>query len=168
MWVVAKIKSKEQNIFKKNLIDKLGNNTKFYCPKIAYYKNAKNNKRLKFEKFILENYIFCYHEKFNQSSYFNQVQFLRGLQYFLKGHFQNQTQIKSFINMCKSFEDETGNLKASFFKKLISRKAQFISGPLTNIIFEIIEKQNNKLKILVGNIITTISDKKNYLYRPIY
>ena len=70
--------------------------------------------------------------------------------------------------MCKSFEDETGNLKASFFKKLISRKAQFISGPLTNIIFEIIEKQNNKLKILVGNIITTISDKKNYLYRPIY
>ena len=29
MWVVAKIKSKEQNIFKKNLIDKLGNNTKF-------------------------------------------------------------------------------------------------------------------------------------------
>jgi len=36
------------------------------------------------------------------------------------------------------------------------------------MIFEIIEKQNNKLKILVGNIITTISDKKNYLYRPIY
>ena len=27
--------------------------------------------------------------------------------------------------------------------------------------------QKNKLKILVGNIVTTISDKKNYLYRPV-
>ena len=69
--------------------------------------------------------------------------------------------------MCKSFEDETGNLKASFFKKLISRKAQFISGPLTNMIFEIIEKQKNKLKIIIGEIVTTISDKGNYLYRSV-
>ena len=168
MWVVAKIKSKELNIFKKNLSEKLGENTKFYCPKIVYYKNAKNNKRLRFEKFILENYIFCYHEKFQQKVYLNHVQSLKGLQYFLKGYFQNQKQINTFINLCKSFEDETGNLKASFFKTLISKKAQFISGPLTNMIFEIIEKQNNKLKILVGNIITTISDKKNYLYLPIY
>ena len=33
--------------------------------------------------------------------------------------------------------------------------------------FEILEKQKNKLKILIGNVVTTISDKKNYLYRPI-
>jgi len=168
MWVVAKIKGKELSIFKKHLTEKLGENIKFYYPKISYYKNSKNNKLLKSEKYILENYIFCYHEKFSYSNNFNQVQFLKGLQYFLNGHFQNQRQIKNFINLCKSFEDENGNLKAAFFKTLVSKKAQFISGPLTNMIFEIIEKQNNKLKILVGNIITTISDKKNYLYRPIY
>ena len=47
------------------------------------------------------------------------------------------------------------------------KKAIFISGPFINMIFEILERQKNKLKILVGNIVTTISDNKNYLYRPI-
>ena len=50
---------------------------------------------------------------------------------------------------------------------MITKKAEFISGPFSNMIFEIIERQKNKLKILVGNIVTTISDNKNYLYRPI-
>jgi len=35
------------------------------------------------------------------------------------------------------------------------------------MMFEIIERQKNKLKILLGNIVTTVSDKNNYLYRPI-
>ena len=35
------------------------------------------------------------------------------------------------------------------------------------MIFEILEKQKNKLKILIGNIVTTIPNKANYLYRPI-
>ena len=35
------------------------------------------------------------------------------------------------------------------------------------MIFEILEKQKNKLKIIVGNIVTTISDTGNCLYRPI-
>ena len=50
---------------------------------------------------------------------------------------------------------------------MISKKAKFISGPFTNMIFEILEKQKNKLKILIGNIETTIPNKTNYLYRPI-
>ena len=50
---------------------------------------------------------------------------------------------------------------------MITKKAKFVSGPFTNMIFEVIEKQKNKLKILVGNVVTTISDKNNYLYRPI-
>ena len=40
---------------------------KFYCPKIQHHKYFKN-KLKKFEKHILENYIFCYHEKFNKIS----------------------------------------------------------------------------------------------------
>ena len=36
------------------------------------------------------------------------------------------------------------------------------------MVFEILERKKNKLKILIGNIVTTISDNKNYLYRPIW
>ena len=73
----------------------------------------------------------------------------------------------SFINYCKSFENEDGYITAAFFKKIITKNAKFVSGPFTNMMFEIIEKQKNKFKVLIGNIVTTISDKKNYLYLPI-
>ena len=55
---------------------------------------------------------------------------------------------------------------STFFKNVIKNRGQFISGPFTNMMFEIIEKQKNKLKIVVDNIVTTVSDNK-YLYRPI-
>ena len=166
MWAIAKIKKKELNIFRKKLVDEFGQSIKFYCPKIQHHKYFKN-KLKKFEKHILENYIFCYHEKFNKISNINKVQFLQGLEYFLDGHYQNQNEIKKFIDHCKSFENKDGYLTQAFFKTMIVKKAQFVSGPLSNMMFEILEKQKNKLKILIGNVVTTISDKKNYLYRPI-
>ena len=52
-------------------------------------------------------------------------------------------------------------------KNIIKKKAKFISGPFTNMMFEILEKQKSKLKIIVGNIVTTISDNTNYLYRSV-
>ena len=85
----------------------------------------------------------------------------------MEGHGQNQKNIIEFINYCKTFENEKGYLTQSFFKTIITKKAKFISGPFTNMIFEILEKQKNKLKILVGNVVTTIPNKTNYLYRPI-
>ena len=166
MWVVAKIKKSEINIFKKKLVEKLDDSIKFYCPKILHHKYFKN-KIKKFEMLILENYIFCYHEKFSKSNIINNLRFIKGLEYFLDGYTQNQHEIKKFIYHCKSFEDKEGYLTQCFFKALIIKKAQFVSGPFTNIMFEIIEKQKNKLKILVGNVVTTISDKGNYLYRPV-
>ena len=166
MWVVAKIKIKNLNTFKKDLAEKMGDGIKFYHPKLEYNKYL--GKRVKkFEKFILENYIFCYHEKFKKSNYINKVKFLRGLEYFLEGYNQNQNQISKFIEYCKSFEDEKGYLTQSFFKTLVMKKAKFVSGPFTNIIFEILEKQKNKLKILLGDIVTTIPNTTNYLYCPI-
>ena len=63
--------------------------------------------------------------------------------------------------------NKNGYLSQAFFKIMIRRKAQFVSGPFTNMVFEILEKQKNKLKILVDNIVTTIPNKTNYLYRPI-
>ena len=166
MWVVAKIKIKNLNTFKKDLSEKIGNDIKFYHPKIEYYKYF-GDKVKRFEKLILENYIFCCHKKFKKTSFVNEVKFLKGLEYFLKGYNQNQNNIIKFIEYCKTFENEKGYLTQSFFKSIITKRAKFISGPFTNMIFEIIEKQKNKLKILVGSIVTTIPDRGNNLYRPI-
>ena len=166
MWVVAKVKKKELHTFKKELSEKLGIEVKYYNPKIIHHKYFKN-KIKKIEKLVLENYVFCFHEKFKQNECLNKCRFFKGLEYFLQGHFQNQNEIVNFINYCKSYENKDGYLTAAFFKTMIVKKAQFISGPFTNMIFEIISKQKNKLKILLGNVVTTISDKENYLYRPI-
>ena len=166
MWVVAKIKIKNLNNFKKDLSEKIGNNIKFYHPKIEYHKYFGNTVK-RFEKFILENYIFCHHKKFEKSAFINEVRFLKGLEYFLKGNDCNQNEIIKFIEYCKVFENEKGYITQAFFKTIIVKKAKFISGPFANMVFEILERQKNKLKILVGNVVTTISDKTNYLYRPI-
>tara|TARA_Y100000590_G_C15736655_1_gene1018753 strand:- start:1770 stop:2270 length:501 start_codon:yes stop_codon:yes gene_type:complete len=166
MWAVAKIKKKELNIFKKKLSEQLNNNIQFYYPKIQLSKNFKNKVK-KSENLVLENYVFCYCENFNKIKSFSNIKFIKGLDYFLGGHLENQVEITSFINYCKSFENKEGYLTQGFFKESIKRRAKFISGPFTNMMFEIIEKQKNKLKILIGNVVTTISDKKNYLYRPI-
>ena len=166
MWLVAKIKKKELHLFKQELTKKFGSEIKFYNPKIQYQKSIKN-KIKRIEKFILENYIFCYHEKLDQTKVMGKVRFLKGLEYFLQGHYQNQKEILKFINHCKTFENKNGYLSQAFFKTMITGKAQFVTGPFTNMVFEILEKQKNKLTILVGNIVTTIPNKANYLYRPI-
>ena len=166
MWVVAKIKIKNLNTFKKSLAEKVGNDIKFYHPKVEYHKYF-GDKVKRFEKYILENYVFCYHEKFKKSSSVNEVKFLKGLEYFLEGYNQSQSSIINFIKYCKTFENERGYLTQSFFKTIITKRAKFISGPFANMIFEILERQKNKLKILVGNIVTTIPNKENFLYRPI-
>jgi hypothetical protein len=165
MWIVAKIKTKEMQIFKRDMLKKVGNEVKFYCPKIKYQRYF-NNKVKKFEKFALDNYIFCYHINFSNLGFIQTIRFTKGLKYFLEGFNQSQKEIINFINYCKSYENDEGYLTQAFFKNIITKRAKFISGPFSNIIFEIIEKQKNKLKIMVGNVVTTISDKNNYLYRP--
>ena len=125
MWLVAKIKLQELNIFKSDLSKKLGGNIKLYFPKIMYHKYIKN-KLKKYDKLILENYIFCYHEKFKESKSINEFRFIKGLEYFLEGHYQNQNQILKFIEYCKSFENDNGYLTQSFFMKMVTKQR----GPL--------------------------------------
>ena len=166
MWVVAKVKAKNFNIFKKNLIEKLGKYTQFYHPKIEYHRYF-GNKVKRIEKPVLENYIFCHHEKFKKSSSINEVRFLKGLEYFLNGHQQDQKEIIKFIKYCQTFENKEGYLTQAFFKTMNIKKAIFISGPFINMIFEILERQKNKLKILISDIVTTIPDRRNYLYAAV-
>jgi len=165
MWVVAKIKQKEINVFKRELKNKFDENLIFYNPKIQL-ENIVNNKIRIYSKTLLENYIFCYHTNFKNKKSTNQLQFVKGLSFFLDGCELNQSQISNFIKYCKSFENCNGFIKSSFFKSLLSKRAKFISGPFANIFFDIIEKQKNKLKIIIKNIVTTVPDNKNYLYQP--
>ena len=166
MWVVAKIKTKNLNIFKENLIKKFGEDIKFFAPKIKY--NIYNGNKVAIrKKYLLENYIFCYHKSFQKNQNLIQCNFIKGLEYFLQGNNQNQKEILNFINYCRSFENDEGYISSEFFKAMVIKKAIFVSGPFTNLIFEILEKQKNKLKILIGNFVTTIPNKAGYFYRPV-
>lgn len=166
MWIVARVKKNEVNIFKSKLSEKFGKEVKFYYPKVEYHRYVRN-KLKRIENYVLENYIFCYHHKFAEEKSVFGVKFIKGLEYFLKGHLQNQNELVKFINYCKSFEDKKGYLTSGFFKNMIRKKAKFITGPFTNMIFEILERKRNISKILIGSIVTTISDNKNYLYVPV-
>mgnify|MGYP001169760903 FL=1 len=166
MWIVAKINHLETETFKSQLKKRLGLDIKFYnpliCIKKVHKQKLKNQSRP-----ILNNYIFCYHQKFDDESAINQISNIRGLNYFLKSYKLNQKEIETFINNCKSFEDKEGFISPAFFKDLLSNKAKFISGPFTNLFFDIIEKQKGKMKIMLGNFAIAISDKSKYLYQPV-
>jgi len=96
----------------------------------------------------------------------NNLKFCRGLNYFLSGFKQSQTEIENFINKCKSFEDKYGYLSNSFFLQKVNQTCKFSSGPFTNKIFKIIALNKNKIDVLMGNIKTTIN-RKNFLFKPI-
>lgn len=166
MWIVLRYNHQEYELLKENLKQKVGDCVKFYNPKIGYYKVIKS-KQKKCEKYILENYAFCYFEKFKEKNFLNKISNIKGLSYFLHGHIQQQKEIVKFIELCTSNENEDGALSSSFFSKLESKRAQFISGPFANLFFDIIEKKKNKLKILLGGIVTTIETNSNILYHPV-
>ena len=151
---------------KKRFTEFLGESPNFYIPKIKYQKII--GKKLKtFEKFVLEGYLICYHSKFNDSKTLFKLRHTKGLSYFLEGFKENQKEISLFVELCKKNEDKNGYLSQSFFENSNSKKGKFISGPFTNMVFDIISRQKNKLKILIGNIKTTIYTNSGNLYRPI-
>ena len=90
-----------------------------------------------------------------------------GLKFFLSGSIFGQNEIIKFISDCKKNEDEQGYIKNNFFYSLISNKGKFINGPLKNLIFEIVEKRKNKLKVSLGNYLITVGDKGKNFYQPI-
>jgi len=164
MWIVAKYKTKELNILKESFLKILGEMPEFYNPKIKYERYI-NNKLKTFEKSILDNYLICKHEKFKDQKFLNILKNSRGLNYFLSGHEFNQKEINKFINFCKSNEDIDGFLTQNFFTMEKNKKAKFISGPFTEMIFHIIEDKGKKLKVLVNNMNITISkNSNNFLY----
>ena len=164
MWVVLKYKPKEFEILKDSFFKILGEMPEFYNPKYKYELYI-NNKLKTFEKSILNNYLICKHNKFKDPKIVNILKNSRGLIYFLSGCEFNQKQLEEFIKFCRLNEDANGFLTQSFFKIIKKTKAKFISGPFTQMIFDIIEDRGGKLKVLLNNVNMTISkSSKNLLY----
>ncbi len=164
MWVVLKYKPKEFEILKDSFFKILGEMPEFYNPKYKYERYI-NNKLKTFEKSILNNYLICKHNKFKDPKIVNILKNSRGLIYFLSGCEFNQKQLEEFIKFCRLNEDTNGFLTQSFFKIIKKTKAKFISGPFTQMIFDIIEDRGGKLKVLLNNVNMTISkSSKNLLY----
>ena len=164
MWVVLKYKPKELEILKDSFFKILGEMPEFYNPKYKYERYI-NNKLKTFEKSILNNYLICKHNKFKDPKIVNILKNSRGLIYFLSGCEFNQKELEEFIKFCRLNEDTNGFLTQSFFKIIKKTKAKFISGPFTQMIFDIIEDRGGKLKVLLNNVNMTISkSSKNLLY----
>ena len=164
MWVVLKYKPKEFEILKDSFFKILGEMPEFYNPKYKYERYI-NNKLKTFEKSILNNYLICKHSKFKDPKIVNILKNSRGLIYFLSGCEFNQKKLEEFIKFCRLNEDANGFLTQSFFKIIKKTKAKFISGPFTQMIFDIIEDRGGKLKVLLNNVNMTISkSSKNLLY----
>ncbi len=156
MWVVAKIKNNNFNIFSQNLSEKL-NGVNFYFPKIKE-KNLNKN--------LLGNYVFCNHKLFREKNLKLSLNYTKGLEYFLNCDFTNQQEITKFISYCKSHEDQNGFIKNSFFKEKLSRNGKFICGPFINSLFKVLKIEKNKLLVQIGNLRVNISDNEKALYQP--
>ena len=163
MWIVAKIKNKEFNILKKSLRETLGSEPELYGPKILV-DNFSNNKISKKRKFILNDYIFMKHEKFNRESEIRSIKYLKGMNFILPFFNSSQNEIISFINKCKENENKFGYLSQSFFDLVINKKIQFKTGPFSKFVGALIEVQKNKLKVLVKNYLVSINSKKTIIF----
>jgi|TARA_B110000438_G_scaffold288371_1_gene321736 hypothetical protein len=163
MWIVIKYKPKNLEILKRDLIKKISALPSFYIPKIKLQK-YQNNKLKEYEKVVLDGYLLCYHKDFEDTSILSRLKSTKGFEYVLTGGKTSQEDITQFVNHCKKFEDRNGYLKSTFFSALKTKYIEFLSGPFTKMMFEIISEQKDKIKILIGNSTTTI-EKRKYHYQ---
>ena len=162
MWTIIKYKVSEFSILKNSFCKILGDMPEFYAPKIKYEKYI-NNKLKIFETNILEGYVICKHNKFTDPKFINLLKNSRGLSYFLSGFETNQKDIIKFVKFCKSHENKNGFLGQSFFDLAKKTKVKFISGPFTQMAFDLLENKEKKIKVLMNNLIITVSKNSNNL-----
>lgn len=165
MWTIVKFDRNNLKLFKDDLKKKLGQDLKFYCPKL-FIEKYKNNKLVRKEYNLLGDYLFCFHKTFKDPNTINSLKFTRGLKYFLNGFTKSQNQIIEFIDKCKQSENKKGYLTQNFYQLTINCKYKFSSGPFTEMIFKIIGLQKNKIRILLGDKKTTIIQNE-FLFSPL-
>lgn len=165
MWAVIKFDKKKLNLMILDLKKKCGKDIIIYQPKILV-QNFNKNKLIFREHNVLGDYIFCFHKNFTKKKDIDNLNFLRGLKYFLNGFKEFQSDIKAFIEKCKRLENSQGYICESLFELEVNTSYKFNSGPFVNKIFKIIDFEKNKIKILTGNLKTTIN-KNQYLFNPV-
>ena len=116
MWAVAKIKLNEIALFRKQIEEKIGKDTIFYMPKTKIQLFRKNKLKSQ-EKFVLENYIFCFNKKFENQKTFQVLRFIKGLQYFLPGCLAEQKASKVLFVTVDLLKMDLV-FKNSFFNKI--------------------------------------------------
>ena len=85
--------------------------------------------------------------------------------YWKKKIFQSQKEINLFVNRCGCYEDKEGFLTQDFFNFEKHNKFEFFSGPFTNMIFDLIKRENKfNLKCLIGNFKLTVTGKDNLFF----
>jgi len=165
MWTVIKVDKKKISFFKNELKNKLGKESIIYSPKLLIKKITK--KRIQKKEYeILGDYLFCYHKNFDKINFVKQLNFIKGVKYFLNGFQICQNEIEKFIYRCKNLEDKFGYISQNLYEEEINKYYKFSSGPFVDKIFKIVQLQKNKIGILMGNLKTTVN-KEEFLFSPI-
>ena len=165
MWAVIKINKNCLSFLKKEFKDKLGNDVKYFYPKLKLKKFYKKKSLIK-EISLLGDYILCFHEGFKKSSIINTLKYCKGLKYFLSDFANSQADIENFIVKCKKHEDNDGFLKPTFFEINKKIKFEFTSGPFTNLVFRVLYENKLSISALIGNYKITVSKEQNF-FRPV-
>ena len=148
-WIVVKYKKNKLNEFKNDLQNKIGDNIRFYFPKVKYMFLKKNKKIFK-ELNLLDDYMFVNHDKFSEIKNLKLIEYCRGLKIILKSFITNQTKISDFINKCKKHEIN-GSISNSFMQDINKSEFVFLTGPFYKKIFKIISRKNNYLEASINN-----------------
>ena len=166
MWIIVKYKKNELASLIKEFHTKVGSDIKIFEPKIKYQKKIRHKLKL-MEASLLDNYLFCYHDSFKEKLSAERLKYCRGLIQVLDGWIYNQNSLLQFIKLCKESADKKGFLTQKFFNILDIKRAKFISGPFTDMLFYIISKTKKNLKISIENKIAIIDRNAGYLYHAI-
>lgn len=165
MWTIIKFDKKKLNLLLLDLKRKSGKKLIIYRPKVSIQTFSKNKISFR-EHYLLGDYLFFYHHDFKDKDSINKYKYSRGLKYFLSGFKEFQLDIEKFIDKCKNLENDQGFISETLFDISLNSFYKFNSGPFVNKIFKIINFEKNKIKILAGNLKTTIS-KRDYLFSPV-
>ena len=164
IWIVIKYKKNRLNEFKNDLKKKIGENIKFYFPKVKYEFLKKNNTTSK-EYNLLDDYIFVGHEKFSEIKNLKLIEYCRGLKNILKNFITNQKKISDFIKKCKKHE-MNGSISNSFMQDIDNSEFVFLTGPFYKKIFKVISRKNNYLEASINNFNLRIKNK-NLIFKNI-
>ena len=151
MWVVAKYKSNEYEVFRKNLTE-TNPNIETYRP--GYLKNKKILP-------LLGTYCFVYDQSFSDMTVLARLKYTKGLNYFLHGCQSHQKSIEEFISFLQSKENKQGLLDPSFFYDYLTKQGTFLSGPLKNMVFDILAQNKKTLTVSIEGSAKSITIHKD-------